>query len=200
VNARTKHLEDRRIQRTRTLLHAALMSLIRESPYEAITVSDILARADVGRSTFYMHFHNKDELLVSAMREFLASARAATCASRPRVGALSGFSLPLLEHIERHRRTATDEPAKWAVVHDRLGTVVADMVANEIRRNTGSQPRPRGSLAADLMGKHVASTFIVVLNWWLNSSNELLADEVNELFQSLILPAVAHLNGAAVST
>jgi hypothetical protein len=30
--------------------------------------------------------------------------------------------------------------------------------------------------------------------------NELLADEVNELCQSLILPSVAHLNGAAVST
>jgi AcrR family transcriptional regulator len=191
VNARTRHLEDRRVQRTRRHLHAALMALIRESPYEALTVSDILTCADVGRSTFYMHFQNKDELLVSALREFLASASTAASASPTRDGAQTSFSLPLLEHIERHRHTTNDAPAQWAVVHDHLGAVVADMVANEINRNTGAQPRPHGALAPDLVGNHVASTLIVVLNWWLNGRSELLAGQVNELFQSLLPPAYA---------
>ena len=56
---------DRRVQRTRRLLHKALMSQVLEKKYESITVQEILDVADVGRSTFYTHFQDKDELLVS---------------------------------------------------------------------------------------------------------------------------------------
>src|SRR6266487_561969 len=58
---------DRRSQRTRHLLSAALVELIREKDYNAITVSDIIERANVGRSTFYAHFRDKDDLFVSEM-------------------------------------------------------------------------------------------------------------------------------------
>jgi AcrR family transcriptional regulator len=56
---------DRRINRTRKLMHEALMALIVEKGYEAVTVQDILDRADVGRSTFYAHFRDKDALCLS---------------------------------------------------------------------------------------------------------------------------------------
>src|SRR5262245_47432298 len=56
---------DRRVQRTRRLLHDALMSCILEKKYELISVQDILDRADIGRSTFYTHFQDKDDLLLS---------------------------------------------------------------------------------------------------------------------------------------
>ena len=62
---------DRRIQRTRALLHEALGSLIREKAYDRITVADILGRAKVSRSTFYIHFRDKDQLLMSSMRAVL---------------------------------------------------------------------------------------------------------------------------------
>ena len=61
-----KQVNDRRIQKTKNLLHQALGSLIREKPYDAIVVKEILDRANVGRSTFYTHFRDKDELLVKA--------------------------------------------------------------------------------------------------------------------------------------
>ena len=59
---------DRRIQRTRALLHEALGSLIPEKAYDRITIADVLNRAQVSRSTFYMHFRDKDNLLASGMR------------------------------------------------------------------------------------------------------------------------------------
>ena len=52
--------QDRRSQRTRHLLSAAFVELLREKGYSAITVSDIIERANVGRSTFYSHFHDKE--------------------------------------------------------------------------------------------------------------------------------------------
>ncbi|MCP5100882.1 MAG: TetR/AcrR family transcriptional regulator [Chloroflexi bacterium] len=56
--------EDRRVRRTKKLLKGALIELILEKGYDAITVADILDRADVGRSTFYAHYNSKDDLLV----------------------------------------------------------------------------------------------------------------------------------------
>ena len=56
---------DRRVQRTQQLLRAALLSLIEEKGFEALTVQDIIDRANVGRATFYAHSDNKEDLLVS---------------------------------------------------------------------------------------------------------------------------------------
>ena len=57
---------DRRSRRTRQALHQALIRLIVERGYDEITVGDIADAADSGRSTFYAHFTDKDDLLRSA--------------------------------------------------------------------------------------------------------------------------------------
>lgn len=56
---------DRRVRRTRQLLQEAIVELILEKPFSRITVQDIIDGADVGRSTFYAHFTDKEALLVS---------------------------------------------------------------------------------------------------------------------------------------
>ena len=66
---------DRRVQRTHQLLRGALVALIQEKGFEALTVQDIIDRANVGRATFYAHFDNKEDLLVSGLEEFRASIR-----------------------------------------------------------------------------------------------------------------------------
>lgn len=56
--------QDRRVQKTKKLLSEALVSLILEKGYEAVSIQDILDRANVGRSTFYAHYENKEQLLL----------------------------------------------------------------------------------------------------------------------------------------
>lgn len=56
--------EDRRVQKTRKLLSDALASLILEKGYEDVSIQDIIDRANVGRSTFYAHYENKEQLLL----------------------------------------------------------------------------------------------------------------------------------------
>ncbi|HEU4552123.1 MAG TPA: TetR/AcrR family transcriptional regulator [Chitinophaga sp.] len=55
---------DRRTQKTRQYLAGALKELIVEKGYDAITIQDIIDRANVGRSTFYSHYESKEELLI----------------------------------------------------------------------------------------------------------------------------------------
>jgi AcrR family transcriptional regulator len=59
---------DRRIERTMTALRDALMSLIIEKGYDAISIQDIADRANVARATFYLHFKDKDDLMFRSMR------------------------------------------------------------------------------------------------------------------------------------
>jgi AcrR family transcriptional regulator len=59
VTVQKKPMKDRRVQKTRGLLLEALVSLIHEKSYDSIAVKEILHRANVGRSTFYMHFPGK---------------------------------------------------------------------------------------------------------------------------------------------
>ena len=63
-----KKSNDRRVNRTHRRLHDALMSLIHEKGFDAVTVQEILDRADVGRSTFYAHFMNKTDLLLGNLK------------------------------------------------------------------------------------------------------------------------------------
>ena len=61
---------DARVRRTRDALGNALVTLILEKPFDDITIQEVLDRAGVGRSTFYSHFSDKDDLLFSDADEF----------------------------------------------------------------------------------------------------------------------------------
>jgi AcrR family transcriptional regulator len=62
-------VHDRRVLRSRQALTEAFMALVVEGPYDDITVGDIVERAGVGRSTFYEHYANKDELLRASLAD-----------------------------------------------------------------------------------------------------------------------------------
>src|SRR5712671_6852532 len=101
-----KAVIDRRILRTRATLQHALTSLILKKGYEAITIQDICAEANVGRSTFYAHYTSKDDLKRSGFehlrKQLLDHQRAALAASDNAGDRSLAFSLPMFEHAREH--------------------------------------------------------------------------------------------------
>lgn len=61
---------DQRVRRTRERLGSAFIELLHERSIEDITIQDVLNRASVGRSTFYLHFRDKNDLLLSQLEMF----------------------------------------------------------------------------------------------------------------------------------
>jgi AcrR family transcriptional regulator len=167
-----------------------LFGLTREKAYGAIAVKDILDRADVGRSTFYTHFEDKDDLLASGVRQLLESVRA-----RPRAGSpaeqLVGFSRPILEHIDGHRRGEGPPvtPTARRVMHDRLRDTLADMLEEDL----AGLSRRRPQLPLRLVAQHLASTFVLVLDTWVERDSGLTPAEVDARFRALVLPVIATL-------
>jgi len=100
--------DDRRVQRTQQLLRTAVVSLIEENGFESLTVQDIIDRANVGRATFYAHFDNKEDLLVSgfeglraALKELQRQAHMGTVSPDER---LFAFSHEMFAHIAEYRK------------------------------------------------------------------------------------------------
>ena len=189
-----KRVPDRRIQKTQKLLHDALMSLVREKPYDDIVVKEILDRANVGRSTFYTHFKDKDELLASGMHDLLRTVQTAELpASGTRQERIIRFSLPVFEHIHRHREAgAAGMGARGrAILHEHLQRVLADLIADDVRKALQGRRKSAGQVPPELLSQYVASTFVLVLNWWVESNNALHPKDVDALFRALTLPTLS---------
>jgi AcrR family transcriptional regulator len=62
---------DRRVERTRHQLRAAVLALAEEKDFGAITVHDVTRQANINRATFYQHYRDKDELIEEAIEELL---------------------------------------------------------------------------------------------------------------------------------
>lgn len=188
-----KRVKDRRIEKTRNLLREALGSLIRGKPYDAIAVTEILERANVGRSTFYTHFRDKDELLASCIHDMLRSVQSAALpSSAKRPERIIWFSLPIFEHLYQHRRMGEARMGirGRAVIHEHLRRVLAELIADDVGKECQGRRKATRQISPDLLVQYVASTFILVLNWWVESRSSLPPNEVNDLFRALTLPTL----------
>ena len=189
-----KRVKDRRIQKTQSLLREALVSLIREKNYDSIVVKEILDRANVGRSTFYTHFRDKDELLVSGIHDMLRSVQSTgPPSSAKRYEKIIWFSFPIFEYHDQHRHAGEARMGTRgrAIIHEHLQKVLAELIADDVRKDLQGRRNTAGQIPPDLLVQYVASTFILVLNWWVESRSPLPSKGINDLFRALILPTLA---------
>jgi hypothetical protein len=103
------------------------------------------------------------------------------------------FSLPIFEHIQQQRRTgrAMIGARGRAILHEHLQEALEDLIIDEVKKDLQSRRKAAGQIPPDLFVQYVCSTFIQVLNWWLESKSLLPAKAVNDLFRALILPTLA---------
>lgn len=184
---------DRRVLKTRALLHDALLRMIREGDYRRISISQILRRANVGRSTFYTHFSDKDALFASAVEEMLASLRTEHGgAGASRTERLIGFGLPLLQHIEHHRSIGGMRMGHRgrATLHEHVRKILTRWVAEEMSRDSTSRRRSTAQPPSDLLASYVASTFVLVLDWWVDRKGAVSSTEADTMFRAFVLPAL----------
>jgi AcrR family transcriptional regulator len=180
------------VRRTKTSLHNALIGLAREKPYSSIAVKEILDRANVGRSTFYTHFRDKDDLLDSGIHELLRSidtwSRSSTGPER-----LVAFSLPALQHIEEHRKAGHRKMPREGriVMHEHLQDVLVRVITDELEKVRGCMLTP--TLPADLIAHYLAGTFVLVLNWWVSRDAHWTAADADRRFRDLVTPTLREL-------
>jgi AcrR family transcriptional regulator len=179
---------DRRVRRTRELLRRALFSLVQEQGYGRITVQDIIDRADIGRSTFYAHYRDKDDLLLSGFQDIRSALAAEGAAAEQAAGATSQFLQPLLvvfRHVEGHRHVWQPLTRKGGaeVVTRIMRDNVTDLIRAHLRSQFPGLGRNQPQLEAAV--QFVASACIGLLLWWLDNDVPYSAEELYTVFRRL---------------
>ena len=159
---------DRRVRRTRKLLQDAFISLVIEKGYEKTTIQDILDRADVGRSTFYVHYRDKEALLTAnfdAMHEQLEHQLDQIAAAGPIDVALPAALL--FEHAFRNQRMyrAMCGRQGGALVQRHLRRLIGDVLRKRLRpqlQQVGAE------VPADVAAEFYTSAALGLLVWWID--------------------------------
>ena len=183
---------DRRVSRTRRALKDALTDLILEKGYEAVTVQDIIDRADVGRSTFYSHFIDKDDLLMAILPDLDVPGPGA--ASTPEDGPAFGWTLELFRHFGSGKRLfkALAGSQSGAIARRETTDRLEALARAELSRLKAA--RRLDPFRLELVVRFLVGTFIGFMDWWLREENDQIpAEQVDHAFRSLVLPGVARV-------
>jgi AcrR family transcriptional regulator len=183
---------DRRVARTRRALKEALTDLILERGYESVTVQDVIDRADVGRSTFYAHFLDKDDLLMAILAdlEMPAPDSSSWTPDEPAFG----WTLELFRHFGSGKRLfkAVASSQSGALARRETTSRFEDLVRAELSRLKAA--RRLDAFRVETVVRFLVGTFIGFMDWWMREENEHLpAEQVDHAFRSLVLPGVANV-------
>jgi AcrR family transcriptional regulator len=182
--------EDRRVRRSRRLLQEALLQLVLEKGYDKVTVQDVLDRADVGRATFYAHFRDKDDLLVSGSEELREVLRAQMTAfleaeDRPSDEQLV-VTRVLFEHAARNRQLYR------ALIGNRGGGVVLRQAQRDLTglfrehlQQAAAQHRIQPSVPVEIVVQYAVGSLLTLLTWWLDNDLPYSPSEMSGAFQRL---------------
>ena len=179
---------DRRIQKTRKLLSQALLELILEKGYERVTVQDILDRANVGRSTFYTHYENKELLLRDGPRNLgfsLFGGSGTTAAQLELDGRRMGFR-GLFQHVSQNL------PLAKAMLGKSSGKIMLDSFRSQISRTIGDYYRrnfsdgKKDKLLLAYLSEAAASAVCSLLTFWVDHDLSLSVDEISTHCQRIV--------------
>lgn len=154
-------LRERKQRRTREAIIEAAMSLFAEHGFDGVTVTDIAARAEVGRTTFFRYFDDKQEVLFADGEEMLESLTAAVEDSASSVAPI-GDSLESALHVARSGLhtlgTLLARRSTWLPLRERLIKENPALAARSLLKE-----RRYIEAAAEVLVRHGASVDVAAL-------------------------------------
>ncbi|GAP05952.1 transcriptional regulator, TetR family [Anaerolinea thermolimosa] len=193
---------DRRVTRTRRHLREALMQLILEKGYDAVTIEDITERAELGRTTFYLHYRDKEDLLLESIE---ATAQELYQQIYPEKG-LQGLSSPQ-EGLHAIERVFTHAAANSLLYRIILKGGAASKVRHTILNFLSEAALPifernlphPGVFPVPLkaVSSYFAASLLGFLTWWLEEDIPYPPEEASRFFTQLFLFGLRGLNSSS---
>lgn len=158
---------DPRADRTREKLGQALIELIMEKPIGAITIQEVLDRAGVGRSTFYVHFRDKNDLLFSQLEMFLEFMSTKLSQEREDSRRVAPVE-EMFGHIGGQNRIyrALAESGQLQDFFDMAQDAFARSIARRLRESGRVTGLSRNELA--VRGTLLAGSLLALMRWWID--------------------------------
>jgi len=194
---------DRRVQRTRKLLRESIMALILEEGYDAISIQDITDKANLGRATFYLHFKDKDDLLLDVMDEmigdFMDQVPALSEAQweledSKAIQKLFGFAA---DHYDLYRILIIGSGGITASrqLQRRIAKNIEEAIQREIEESNSQPLVPPKFIANNFAGSLLATIY-----WWLDNDLPYNVEQMASMFQKVSLLDRKTLMGIGINT
>jgi len=195
---------DRRIKRTRRSLKDALLALILEKGFTAVTVEEIADRADVGRTTFYLHYHDKEDLLLESISE-LADSLVEQISQVPMMDSKTGQPA-VSQAVKVTFCHAAENPDLYKVIlqsgarhgarrlreimNQAVGQIMDGIAQREARTINPQVPMP-------VLSNYLVGSWIGIMTWWLEEDMPYSPEEMAGMFEKVIMLAGTELMGGA---
>lgn len=162
---------DRRVRRSRRLLADALLHLVTQKQFSDISILDITEQADMNRSTFYLHFQSKEELLLAALVERFDElvGRFGEISNERPIWDAPEIDLWVFEHVAEHAaiyKALLEDPNLGLVIHTMID-YIADFNERTTRASlpTGTTP----GFPVPILAQHIAGSLYALIHWWLRN-------------------------------
>ena len=176
---------DRRVQRTRKLLNDALMALIQEKGYDSVTIEDITERANLGRTTFYLHYQSKDDLLLDHHDHFVGQLNLGS----PGRGELLGTE-PQAALVEFLGRLRDSRGIYQAFRHAKDADIIMRNVLDRgiqamVNSLEATFPDVQPSPPAEILSRYIVEGHFALLDWWIAKRRSETPEQIAAMLQQM---------------
>ena len=168
-----------------------MFELIQEKHYDSITVQDIIERANIGRSTFYVHFRDKEDLFIGDWKNFLemiAGHIDVLKAASGRVAPVEGLMMHLKDVHPYYRALVRSGKT------DRLFSLGTEFLAEEIEKKLVADGI-KLSIPPAVCAHFISLQIFGSLKWWLDRDMPYDPVEMGRIVNELVAPAIANVSG-----
>jgi AcrR family transcriptional regulator len=179
------------VQRTRGLLHEALYHLIIAGGYEHITIQDITEQANLGRTTFYLHYKDKEELLRESIRALLRDMQLEVEPDETEQCNFQVLSSRVFQHVER-RQQLYRAMLKESGPTNNLSEVMRSYFIELCQRFLQQQQEQLDLscipvIEHEIFAAHAAGSLSGLISWWLDHEVSPSSDEMGAIFFQLMI-------------
>ncbi|HEY2468554.1 MAG TPA: TetR/AcrR family transcriptional regulator [Terracidiphilus sp.] len=176
---------DERVKRTCNRLGTALLELILEKPVNEVTVKDVLDRAGVGRSTFYQHFRDKDDLLLSQLEMFLELMSTALSVRKDKSNRVAPVE-EIFAHIGNQNKLyrVLSDSGHLKDFFDLAEGYFARGIEQRLVESGRLKNLSQRELAA--RASALSGSLLSLLRWWLDRGEKESPREMDEMFHRMV--------------
>lgn len=189
-----KNPEDRRARRTRRLLKESLLELMREKCFSDISIRDVTDRADINRTTFYLHYADTTQLLQSMVEELLEEAQELINAHIQETvadGTMRPVFEPILDFVVENRDICT------VLLENNEASYFTDHLQELIQKNGGeiirAWFRPKNDRQLSYLLEFVTCGLIGLIMEWFRENMDLSKNELLATAELLVDGATSRL-------
>ncbi|AZB42045.1 TetR/AcrR family transcriptional regulator [Bacillus sp. FJAT-42376] len=177
---------DRRVMKSQEAIKTALIELMSEKNFDAMTIQDIADRANVNRGTVYLHYMDKFDLLDKVMEEHIFNMTD-FCESASEMDYIES-TVHCMEYLQSNYlffSTMLASEGAPSFRHQFLKFNIA-----EFKKDVDLTSGKNLGQNEEIVAQFVANAYVGVVEWWLKNEMpyppQVMAEKVGELIERIV--------------